>query len=228
MSIPIWNEFIEYLIYDLKYFKAKSILLQENGNPIGNCLIFDVGEDTLYFGYFGILNHNKENIQILIDELIKYAKRKNFKRIFGPINIPAIIFGWGFMKEGSLESLFIGKPVNPPIYQNIFINNGFNVKYEELSFVVSPIPKFNPWKMKRYDFSDYEYFNPKDLDEFLQYKDEFLILHKKFLPPSARITPNISSDNAKSWKGLAPLNSNAAVDDTSKPKYTNDSSPRLG
>ena len=36
-----------------------------------------------------------------------------------------------------------------------------------------------------------------------------------------------STDNAKSWKGLAPLNSNAAVDDTSKPKYTNDSSPRL-
>ena len=36
-----------------------------------------------------------------------------------------------------------------------------------------------------------------------------------------------STDNTKTWKNLAPLNSNAAVDHVSKPKYVSDSSPRV-
>ena len=51
--------------------------------------------------------------------------RNAYKKIKGPVNIPAIIFGYGFMEEGSLDNLFIAKPVNPPVYQNCFLEKGF-------------------------------------------------------------------------------------------------------
>lgn len=139
------------------------------------------------------MNHNAYKISYLIDEIIKYAKENNFRFIRGPINIPVIIFGFGFMKEGSSESLFIGKPVNPPIYQEIFLSKRFYVKFEENTWVGSPLLRFNPWKIKKYDFKDYEYFNPKDFDDFMKYKYDFLKIHAKNLPLSSRITPNIEN-----------------------------------
>lgn len=189
-SIPIWPEFHENILKDINFFKAKSILLKENGNPSGNALIYNHDESILYFGYFGVINDNKRYILILLDNLIKYAKEKNFKLIRGPINIPTIIFGWGFMEEKSLENLFIGKPVNPPIYQELFLKNGFYVKYIEKSWE-GRFLSFNPWKIKRYDFSDYEYFNPKDKNELMELKEEFLRINADNMPPSARITPKI-------------------------------------
>ncbi|MFX1402439.1 MAG: hypothetical protein ACFE8V_14475 [Promethearchaeota archaeon] len=189
ISIPILPEFKKYIINDLKFFKAKSILLLEDGNPIGNSLIFRSTNEVLNFGYFGVLNHNESKISLLIDYLINYAKENKFKMIHGPFNIPGIIFGWGFMKEGSLENLFIGKPVNPPIYQNSFLKKKFNVIHEIITWEGS-LPRINPWKMKQYDFSDYEFFYPSDFDDFLKYKSDFLRLQADNLPLSARLIPN--------------------------------------
>ena len=58
-SIPIWPEFHEYILNDINFFKAKSILLKDNGNPSGNALIYNHDESILYFGYFGVNNDNK-------------------------------------------------------------------------------------------------------------------------------------------------------------------------
>lgn len=191
-SIPILPNLSKYIINDLEYFKASSILLLEGGNPAGQVLIYDDERETLFFGYFGVLNHNSVKINFLIDELIKYAKEKEYKFIRGPINIPVIIYGWGFMKEGSLENLFIGKPVNPPIYPNTFLKKKFYVKSEQVTWLGSRMPRFDPWKLKKYDFSDYEYFYPNDITDFKKYKTEFLRIHAENLPSSAQITPNVS------------------------------------
>jgi len=191
-NIPIWHEFHKYILNDLKYFQAKSMLLQEDGNPIGHILIYDEGGNTLYFGYFGVINHDADKIAFIIDKLLKYAKKNNYKLIRGPINIPAIIFGWGFMKEGSEESLYIGKPVNPPIYQDSFLKKGFFIKHEDKTWMGAPYPRINPWKIKKYDFDDYEYFNPVDIDDFLKLKSEFLRIHAENLPSSSQITPNVA------------------------------------
>jgi len=190
-NIPIWQEFYKYILHDLNYFKAKSINLKKNGNPIGHVLVFSDGSDVLYFGYFGLLGHFREHILFLVDKLIEFAEKNNFKLIRGPINIPAIIYGWGFMKEGSDTSLFIGKPVNPPIYQELFIEKGFYVKTEEISWE-GGILWFNPWKIKKYNFNEYEYFNPKNLREFSKFKGDYLRIHSQNLPPNAQLTPKIN------------------------------------
>ena len=189
-SIPILPGFYKYLVFDLSYFKAKSILLKENGSPAGNVLIYNDGSDVLYFGYFGVIGHKKNKIELLLDKLINYARENNFKIIRGPINIPAIIFGWGFMEEGSSENLYIGKNVNPPIYQELFLKNNFYIKYIEKTWE-GPILYFNPWKLKMYNFNDYEPFIPKDWNELMELKAELLRLHSENLPPSATITPNV-------------------------------------
>lgn len=188
-KIPIWQEFHEYILRDFEFFNIKFFLLQDEGNPFGTCLVFNKDEINLYFGYFCVLNHNIEGIKYLISELIKYAENKGFQSIIGPINIPAIIYGFGFMEKGSSESIFVGKSVNPPIYYQIFLEYNFQVKHEELTFYANPMLRVDPWKLNQYNFDDYEYFYPKNFNDFKKYKDDFLKSHAENLPSSARITP---------------------------------------
>jgi len=190
ISIPIWTEFHKYIIHDINYFQAKSILIKDDGNVVGHTLIYNENEEILYFGYFGVINHNRNYISFLLSQLLKYAKEKQFKSIRGPINLPTVIFGWGFMQEGSLESLFVGKPVNPPIYQNLFFQNGFYVKIEEKSWEGNYL-RFNPYRLKQFDYSDYEYFNPNDWNDLMEYKEDFLRIHAENMPETAKITPGL-------------------------------------
>jgi len=95
------------------------------------------------------------------------------------------------LKKGGLNNLFATNPVNPPVYQDLFAKKGFIVKNEQNTWE-GFLPRINPHKMKAYDFSDYEYFNPKDFNDFKKYRNVLLKLQAKNLPPSARITPNIA------------------------------------
>ncbi|MBA7556529.1 hypothetical protein ES705_49241 [subsurface metagenome] len=189
MSIPTDPEFHKYILREIELFNAKSIILKNNGEIIGNVLVYNDGSDILFFGYFGIEDHNPGAIGFLMNELIKYGKDNGYAKVRGPINIPTVIYGWGFMKEGCNEKLFVCCPVNPPIYQEIFSNNGFYLKFEEDRYKMM-VYRYNPHKDPKYDFSDYEYYNPKDKEDLLRLKDEFIRLHHTYMPDSARITPN--------------------------------------
>jgi hypothetical protein len=198
INIPILPKFHKYIIGDIKGFNAKSIILkkeikneifkEEIDKIIGNVLIYHDDEDILFFGFFGVYDHDPNKIEYLLDELIKYAKKKKFKYIRGPINIPTVIFGWGFMVEGSFKDLFITLPVNPPVYQKVFLRKGFYIKFRELHFQ-GPAWKLNPYNLKNYDFSDYEYVNPGK-EGIYEVKDEFIRLHMENLPRDSQITPN--------------------------------------
>jgi len=190
ISLPIWEEFHKYILHDLNYFKAKSIILEYFGNPAGHVLVYSVDDKILYFGYFGVANHNQKYITLLLDELIRFAKEKKYKTIRGPINIPTVIYGWGFMKEGSEEDTFVGKPLNPPIYQKIFFEKGFQVQLEEFSWEGHYL-KFDPYKIERLDFSQYEYFTPKNWEELMALKPHFLIINTQNMPESGKVTPGI-------------------------------------
>lgn len=188
INIPIWPELHKYVIRDLNTFQAKSIILLEDGNPTGNVLIYHNNTDILYFGYFGVVNDYSDKINRLIDELIIYGKQNNFKSIVGPINIPGIIFGWGFMEESRISNLFVQNPVNPPIYLKLFLKRGFSV-YNVQNTWEGYLIRLNPWKIKKYDFSNYEYFNPKDINELAKLKPIFLKIQLENLPQSAQISP---------------------------------------
>lgn len=191
INIPIWKEFYKYILHDLTFFQTTSILLKVHGSPAGHVLLYHDDESTLYFGYFSVINHNDLKIKLLIERMIHYAKENHFKILRGPINIPTVIYGWGFMGQGSLENLFVGRPVNPAIYQELFLKNGFSIIVKEISWEGS-IPKFDPQKLTAYDFNVYEFFNPKNLNELMELKSVFQELHYKFLPSNSIITPRIA------------------------------------
>jgi len=203
ISLPILPEFHEYILGAINAYQAKAIFLRELIDPelfgketdevTGLTLVYGDGKDTLFFGYFGVHDHDKNKITILLDELINYAKNNNYRYIRGPVNIPTVIYGWGFMVPGSNKKLFIGCPVNPPVYQETFLENNFYVKFEEDRYDVIVI-KMNPHTLKgrdggpRYDFSNYEYSNPK-VEETENVIEDYIRMHVEHMPPSAQISP---------------------------------------
>lgn len=217
ISIPVLPEFHKYIKKDLQEYDAKAIFLKEKGyedtfgkmtdNVIGFCLVYNDGSDILFFGFFRVYDHSNENVEILLNTLITYAKEKGFKRIRGPINVPASIFGWGFMQEGSRKDLFIGSPINPPIYQKKFKEKGFIVLFQEDRYDM-PALRMDPHKDNKlismginkgyyennpFDTGDYEYefINPTQ-EELRKIKEEFISLNARFMPPSAQISPTKS------------------------------------
>jgi len=217
ISIPILPEFRKYLLRDLRSYDAKAIILEEEmveenfktktDNIVGITLVYSDGSDILFFGFFGIYDHDPEKIKLLTNSLIEYGKQNGYKEIRGPINIPTVIFGWGFMVEGSKKDLFIGSPINPPIYQEIFLKKKFVVLFQEDRYDM-PALKMDPHKDKKLislgindgDYKntpfdtgnyEYEYINPGK-EGMVKVTDEYVDLYEKFMPPSAQITPKIS------------------------------------
>lgn len=200
INIPILPELYKYIITDIRSFNAKAILLEKEINEnrfnenadkvVGIVLVYDDQGDTLFFGYFGVYDHDIIKIEFLIDQLINYAKRNNYKIIRGPINIPTVIYGWGFMVEGSSKDLFVGCPINPPIYQETFLKKGFYIKFEEDRYYTVGL-KMDPHKLPGYDFTEYEYINPGK-EGIWDVIDEILRLHIEYQPPSAQLTPKKS------------------------------------
>ncbi|MFX1257005.1 MAG: hypothetical protein ACFFAN_04040 [Promethearchaeota archaeon] len=214
ISIPILPEFRKYILGDLENYNAEAIVLEKEMDEdyfgertdkiVGITLIYGDGSDTLFFGFFGAYDHDPNKIKVLVNSLIEYGKINGFKRIRGPINVPTCIFGWGFMVEGSKKDLFIGSPINPPIYQGIFLKKGFEALFQEDRYEM-PALKMNPHKDKKlinlginagdyknnpFDTGDYEYeyVNPGK-EGMIEVKDEFVELYEMFMPPSAQITP---------------------------------------
>ncbi len=213
ISIPIIYDFHKYILNDMKAYNAKALILEEplenntlvkSDNITGLTLVYSDGSDTLFFGFFGVYDHHPEKIKFLLKNLIDYGIKNNYKRIRGPINVPTMIFGWGFMVEGSSKDIFIGSPINPPIYQNLFIEKGFKVLFQEDRYDMPALkmdPHRNPklielginnenYKENPLNTGDYpyEFINPGK-EGMYECFDEYLQLNIDHMPPSARITP---------------------------------------
>ncbi len=186
-KLPVWPEFYPYILHDLKTFRTKSLLLKEEGNIAGHVLVFHEDTEILYFGFFGVINNEQDKIEFLLSKLIDYGKQHNFHKIIGPINIPIPIYGWGFLEKGSVANLFVGKPNNLPIYQEMFFQKGFKIKTKEIT-LEGPILKPDRKIMKACDIENYEFFHPKNWEEVLKFKENFFKLNEN-LPPESVITP---------------------------------------
>ena len=188
-NIPVWPEFYKYILFDLKEFNAQSLLIVEDSNTAGHVLVFYDDKKILYFGFFGVIEDKKDRVEFLIEEIIKFARDNGFEALRGPVNIPTIIFGWGFMEEGSSTKLFAHKPVNSPIYPDIFRQKGFTEVLKEHSFegVFAEVP---PEFLKKFTFDEYELVVFDTWEQFAEIQTEFLMLNARNLPPKSVVTPN--------------------------------------
>jgi len=189
-NLPIWEEFYPYILYDLNHFSSKSMILVQNGNVDGQVLLYSEDNSTLYFGFFGIRGDKTNMIAFLIDKIKEYAKNKGYNTIRGPINIPTIIFGWGFEEGGSKNDIFIQKPTNHPKYIKIFLEKGFYVKNKELSLEGNLNEKLVKM-LELFEFKDYQIYHPNEWEELYNMKFELLALSAKNLSSSSQMTPGM-------------------------------------
>ncbi|MFX1557403.1 MAG: GNAT family N-acetyltransferase [Promethearchaeota archaeon] len=191
-TIPITPEFHKYIISDLQFYNAKSlIILDNNKNPIGHVLVFNDESNILYFGYFGVHNHNVKGIEFLLEEIKNFAINNGFKKIKGPINIPTVLYGWGFMEEGSSTSLFVGKPVNPPIYNKVLLKKGYMISTKFHSYE-GYFARITEDMLEKYDYSEYEIYIPETWDEIIKLKNDYLSLNARNLMPEDTVTPSVA------------------------------------
>jgi hypothetical protein len=191
-NIPILPEFRQYILYDLNHFKAKSLLLVVKKKIVGHVLVYHHEPTTLFFGFFGVSFDKKKQIITLIRALTEYAKQCGFRFLKGPVNIPTIIYGWGFMDKDSSYSPFIHKPVSAPIYLDCFQQNGFSIALKEYSYE-GKIKKFPNELLKGFDLSEYEVIDFTSWEDLFATKKEFLLLNAHNLPQDSVVTPDTSS-----------------------------------
>ena len=72
----------------------------------------------------------------LFSRAIEWLKKQGIKNIWGPVNFD-IWHSYRLMTRGFSEKRFYGEPYNKPWYPNHFINNGFTVKAEWDSVVIT-------------------------------------------------------------------------------------------
>ncbi len=189
INLPIFPEFKKFILNDLKVFNSKSMLLLEDGDICGHVLIYFSNKDCLYFGFFSVVNHFPKRINFLISQLIKFARENNFRKIRGPINIPTLIFGWGFLEKGCRDTIFLENPSMPDIYIELFKKNNFQVFKRYFSYE-GKTPKIPPERFKSYDVSDYEFFYLNKWDEIDPFKEVIQYLTATNLSPVSSITPH--------------------------------------
>ena len=192
-KIPIWKEFEKFIFFDLRHFNTKSIISyrkKSNGQKeiLGHVLTFIV-EKVLYFGFFGIINDVHEEQERLISKLIEYAQENKCEKIKGPINIPTVIYGWGFMAEGSETSLFVSKPVNSPDYINSFLKLGFKIIAIEHTW--EGYFEYYYYKyLKFLNLSDKYEIEFHNWEEIRKLKWVYLDLNARNLPETSILTPH--------------------------------------
>lgn len=189
INIPVLEEFHEFILHDLNVYNAKSLILKEDNKVVAHTLAYDDGGEVLFFGFFGAIDHDEKYIVFLLEKLLEFAKKHQYKIIRGPINPPTFIYGWGFMTEDSLGDLSISKPVNPPIYQKIFTQLGFYVKSKQGTWE-GEVYKISKEELEKYDFEGYEIHSPKDWDEISKLKLPIVILSIRNLALESRVTPS--------------------------------------
>ncbi|MHA1758150.1 MAG: hypothetical protein ACTSVV_15355 [Promethearchaeota archaeon] len=191
MSLPFLPPLEKYIKYDIEFYDSKSLIMKENQEVKGHILLYSDKNDKekiLYFGHFQVANHDEALIELLIDKMMEYARKHQFKIIRGPINPPTIIYGWGFLNSKTPPPQITARlPVNPPIYIKIFLGNGFIPIKQD---VYREIPIYDIL-IDEYDYTDYEYFNPKTKEEFVEnYYDLFLNMQLENLPKEVSVTPS--------------------------------------
>src|SRR3954467_1366629 len=152
---PLDNEINE--VFDKtknKSFKngeaARWILKDNNGVLIGRIAAFInrkyINKGTEFatggIGFFDCVN-DQQAANILFDGAKSWLQQKGMEAMDGPINFGDRDKWWGLMVEGFDKEPLYGMPYNPPYYEKLFENYGFQNYYNQYYYsmrVDDPLP----------------------------------------------------------------------------------------
>jgi len=181
-NLPVFESFRKYIYREINHMGCFSIVLKDIKlkETIAHCLLYP-WERTLYFGFFYAKGDTFNNVQLMLDEIKNQALLLNCTNIFGPVNLPPYIFGFGFSDVIIDDSIFAMAPTTNPKLIDHFIAYGFQ-KQQGISHYkipMLPVPYEIKWDVRSADLS-----NPE------LWKKSFLELQLRVFPPTIQITPN--------------------------------------
>lgn len=178
-NLPIKTELKKYIMWEIRHMNIKSIVLHGDDNEIiGHSCIYHC-DGTMYFGFFAVNNSEPNLIKHLVDLIINIARERNCSSIKGPINLPQIIYGYGFPRVDSSKKVAAGTPYSDPVYLETFRDMGFStwheIRWYHVPIVKTPMKKI--WPAKVADFEKLDWMEP------------FIDIQARCFPPSAKLTP---------------------------------------
>jgi hypothetical protein len=181
-NLPVMESFKKYVYREIERMNCFSIILfdESSNDIIGHSMLYK-WEKTLYFAFIYAKEENFKNTESLIEEIKKQAKNLFCESIFGPVNLPPYIFGFGFSDLIRDDSIFAMAPITNPKYIEYFKKCGFEVKQgiNHYKIPMAPIPYEKKWDVRS-----------ADLNKPQEWRDRFLELQMKVFPQSIQITPN--------------------------------------
>jgi hypothetical protein len=158
---PIDKEIEE--VFDPKKNKAfrhgevvRWILKDRESRPIGRIAAFvnkkykTKGDDVPVggVGFFDCIN-NQEAADMLLDVARHWLGQRGMEAMDGPINFGERDKWWGMLVEGFNEPLW-SMNFNPPYYQSLFENYGFQPFFHQLCFGLDPQARLNDKILQRH------------------------------------------------------------------------------
>ncbi len=168
-----------------KYFKygeaRRWLLLDDRNQPIGRIAAFTndkyINKGTAFLtggvGFFDCSN-NQQAANLLFDAAKDWLQQKGMEAMDGPINFGDRDKWWGLMVEGFEKPPVYGMSYNPPYYQQLMENYGFQNYYNQYYFargVDDPLPpKFPERHAKFAAKAGYrvEHFSKQKMEKYAQ------------------------------------------------------------
>jgi hypothetical protein len=125
------------------------ILKDEDGNLLGRIAAFvnkkykTKGDDVQVggIGFFDCIN-NQQAADMLFDVAKHWLLQKGMGAMDGPINFGERVNWWGLVTQGFHEPMY-RMNYNPPYYQGLFENYGFQLFFDQVCFGLDPQKKLS-------------------------------------------------------------------------------------
>ncbi len=186
---PDWHQPLEGMVESIfnpqknKTFKngkaVRWVLADDNGALIGRIAAFinlntanTYEQPTGGCGFFECTD-NQGAANLLFDTAKEWNRENGMEAMDGPINFGENYVNWGLLVKGFMPQGY-GLPYNPPYYEKLFRNYGFEVYFEQYSYHLDytvPFPerfwKIAEWiaKKPQYQFRHFDY---REIDKYVK------------------------------------------------------------
>jgi Acetyltransferase (GNAT) family len=157
-------------------------------------------------GFFECIN-NQEAADTLFIAALQWLKAKGMQAMEGPVNFGENVSWWGLLVKG-FRPPSMNMNYNPPYYQQLFENFGWQKAYDQLTNVIDlrmPFPerftKIAGWVVKKPGYA-FRHFKKKD---FTQFAEEFKEIYNDGWKDFANFTPITSASIADSFERMKPV-----------------------
>jgi GNAT superfamily N-acetyltransferase len=191
---------IRWLLYDDKKLigRIAAFINLEKANATGT--------PTGGIGFFECIN-NQEAADTLFNTAIAWLKGKGMQAAEGPINFGENDSWWGLLIQG-FRPPSMGMNYNPPYYQQLFENFGWQKAYDQLTNVIDlrkPVPerftKIAEWVVKKPGYN-FIHFRKKDFEKF---SEDFKAIYNDAWQDFEGFTPITSASISDTFKRMKPI-----------------------